>query len=770
VKQYPVLFYGGQRGVYPPKTAVYHTYKAENADDALVLNSFQPFADNRDYVGNSKAPTGHFIINAFERNRQAVFGNWNTISGANAYENLLNSIYGTSFGTKNPSQKTLATPSDPIYKRPSTVAFFSSRVWFSGVFDEAYNNRLFFSQILTQPEVAGKCYQENDPTVEEFNKLLDTDGGIVQISEAGSILAMHPLGDYLIVCANNGVWAVGGTDGGTFKPTAYSVKKISAAGALGRDCCGSIENAVLYFSSEGIFAVTLDPSSGYPVANNISLATIQTDYQAITEAARTNAHLMFDRIEKIAYWFYDGTSGYTTSSYPSIWNKALVYNIPLNAFYDYQLAVDRDDVATALPLAPFQFGGSVELSTDEVVTVPFQYAATTVITVGPSGRDYTTIDAAVTAATGNGTEVILVDAGTYTISTINSKSIYIKSRDGAGTTAINGSTGVFRIEATDATVIIEGFTCTSSAGGGVFEIVSTATGDQTLIFSKCILTGKQYHGTFADVNSSTQTVYYKNCTSVITDAYTTEFTAGTTDTNTVYAFLENSSLETTGSLNCNLNTTLDVTGTNESFASIDPENDGYSLLEIGSDESIIIGTEPVYSDGELVVVSVDITSSVPYSIKVPSMLDANHKHLYFYEFTDTAFQDYGVSTTAQITTGYENLGDLLRSKNAGYVHCYFNRTETDYTTNQSGCKLRMKWDWSNLDSSGRWTDQQQVYRLNGRVVSTSPAPFYYPYDVVETKTRVRGNGKSTLFKWESDGDKDFQLLGWSVPWSGATNP
>lgn len=773
---------------WPAKADLYYSFKDDNSPNPYGVGSFSPNVADTTFGGNTSSPKGHFILNAFTRDRQGPFGNYTKNAGITEFDKLLNRVYSHSSGEKATYAKNLSVPQDPIFRRPSCVGFFAGRAFFSGVFGDEFNNRVYYSQIITDPINAAKCYQENDPTVEDFNKLLDTDGGVLTIAEAGSIYAIHPVGDYLIVFANNGIWAIGGTDGGQFKPTAVSVKKISSAGALGRDCCGQASNIAMYMSAEGLFVITLDQTSGYPVAQNASLSTIQTDYLAINEAARANSTLLIDRNEMIAYWFYDDSASFDNISYPSLWNKALVYNMPLQAFYDYNLAVDRDDVLTVVPTMPFITAGSSLVSITEGVWIDAEYqlAPDATITVGASGRDYTTLQAArnaIFAGThGAGpTFAVLVDAGTYTggLTAIGStKNIIWKSRDGAATTILSGSGGnVWNFSIKDntspPTVVVEGFTFNQGVDTGASMIqTESSASDGTLVFSKCIFNTIKTILVVDGVGGyagNTANILFRNTQCNVTSPLSYQINSNSGVAYNVALNLDNTDFNITGTPSGDGFTTVTTTGASDITA---VATDGNNVFLVSTND-VIVGAsarEYVYDGGGAVTVSLDSYVTNPIKIQVPSFLGSNAKYLHFYDFSDTSFQDYGVSNTAHILTGYEMLGDAIRDKSANYVFSFFNRTETDYTTNQSGCTLRIKWEWTNLNTSGRWTDQETIYRLNPRVVSTSPAPFFYPYDVVSTKTRFRGQGKAVNFLFESVDDKDCQLLGWSVPWTGETAP
>lgn len=152
----------------------------------------------------------------------------------------------------------------------------------------------------------------------------------------------------------------------------------------------------------------------------------------------------------------------------------------------------------------------------------------------------------------------------------------------------------------------------------------------------------------------------------------------------------------------------------------------------------------------------------------------NLKDLFFAEFNNESHKDWGLTSyTSYAETGSVTGGDLMRNKQAQYIVNHFNRTEDGYEldsngnvtlANQSGCFVRSKWDWTSTANAGKWSNSQQAYRLKHLYVPLSVADtFDYAYDVVSTKLLIRGNGYSFRLRYESDGDKDFQLLGFAIP-------
>lgn len=256
---------------------------------------------NEQTFGNTLAPRGHYVLDAFDRDRVAV-----------------SDIFGL--------------PTDGTNRRPTTSAFYSGRAWYGGE-----RTRIYFSQILEDLSKIGKCYQEQDPTAEDFNELLDTDGGVVNIPEAGQVVKILALDEGIVVLGTNGVWYIsGGTE--NFTANTFSVTKVTEVGCLSTGSAVKVENAVMYWSVDGIYILTLDAGTLKLVASNLSETTIKTDYQAIPAISKGFVQGVYDNESKNVFWFYNNTSESSTSTLTIRKTHVLVYNAVFNAFYDYEMA------------------------------------------------------------------------------------------------------------------------------------------------------------------------------------------------------------------------------------------------------------------------------------------------------------------------------------------------------------------------------------------------------------------------------------------------
>lgn len=125
------------------------------------------------------------------------------------------------------------------------------------------------------------------------------------------------------------------------------------------------------------------------------------------------------------------------------------------------------------------------------------------------------------------------------------------------------------------------------------------------------------------------------------------------------------------------------------------------------------------------------------------------------------YDGVGVSYDSYIITGYELNNDAMRNKQVVYLFAHFQKTEDANWNNRSSCKMSARWDWAGTDNQRKWSREVEAYRP--RTINLT--------DVVVSKNKVRGSGKAVQFKFgTSEPGQTFNLLGWSVEYSGVTQP
>ena len=303
---------------YPSNADIIYNSKigAVKAGKEETVGAYSPWQLDMSYFGNTLAPRGHYILDAFNLDYAAAFT-------ATALP------FAVDLAPLNMKQAI-------VQQRPACTAFYAGRVWYSGVYDKTTVGNIYFSQILTDITKIGNCYQEQDPTAEDLNSVLATDGGTLHVSDMGKVIRLVPMGKNLIVVASNGLWSISGSEtGGSFKADDYVVTKIVEASVIGREAIVVVENALYFWDKGGIWQVNVSQISGQLEGNRISRDTIQTFYETIPEVARSYTKGFYDVFDKKIYWFYNDEGGYDGLTYRFKYNRALVLDLTLNAFYTY---------------------------------------------------------------------------------------------------------------------------------------------------------------------------------------------------------------------------------------------------------------------------------------------------------------------------------------------------------------------------------------------------------------------------------------------------
>ena len=331
-------------------------------------------------ASTTPAPRGRFIIDAFDRgaSRQEMSG-----KDTGYLDSELGNI--------------------------SKVISFANRIFYSGIssnIDEAheespdYTGCLFFTQSIQNFGQFTKCYQQADPTDEEDNTLVATDGGFIKIAEAADIVKLVTARSSLVVFATNGVWEIKGPDG-VFSATDFAINQVTNIGCASADSVIVAEDNVFYWSDGGIYVLTPDQISGNLNAQNITETTIQTFFNNIPDVGKQFCKGRFDPVNRKVTWLYNDSSDYDGVSFPYKYNKELVFDTVLQAFYPRAIADSSEGRFLAAYLETESFvvvnevqdvvvnGEPVVVNGEQVVvTVPQRSRGNTVtkyLTLSPTG-------------------------------------------------------------------------------------------------------------------------------------------------------------------------------------------------------------------------------------------------------------------------------------------------------------------------------------------------------------------------------------------------
>lgn len=296
-------------------------------------------------------PFGLFAANDID---SIDFGNANAPRGREIYNALVGSRDNIAGGDGGPSKGTTpggyVTPplvdfsgayNEMADNAFTSTAFFAGRVWFAGDVNIKRPNGVYFSKTLSKIEDSGVYMQEGDPTAQYFNAILATDGGVIYITEAATILKLQPYGSGLLVMADNGIWFIyGGTGTGGFTATNFSVEKISSTGLMSPSSVVQTDTAVMYFAENSIQAIALPQTGIVPTVTDIALTKIFTFYANINRDARTRAQGAYDPISKKIFWSYIDSETFGSPTNQSTYTNMLVLDARTGAFTKYSFTTD----------------------------------------------------------------------------------------------------------------------------------------------------------------------------------------------------------------------------------------------------------------------------------------------------------------------------------------------------------------------------------------------------------------------------------------------
>lgn len=299
-------------------------------------------------AGASRAPNGHYIVNAFSIDRSAVSG----IAGFTV---------------------------ESLNTRPAAVSFFAGRVWWG------CNQTVYYSQVLDYNKYykANFCCQEADPTSQQISDLIATDGGTILLADIGTITRLYPVGSGMLVFGTNGVQFIQGSTGG-FSATDFSLSKMSPIGMNSPFSVVEVDSNIFWMSYVGIQGMSYKNGIFGPIQGNfdklnISLDTIQTFYNVnIPAGVRQNVKAIYDPSDNTIRWLFRSASVNGSYYYDSVLNLDMY----LQAFYPWKFS-------TPGTTGPFIVGVFEALNATNItvgsITRPTQ---TTYIAVMPNGSNF----------------------------------------------------------------------------------------------------------------------------------------------------------------------------------------------------------------------------------------------------------------------------------------------------------------------------------------------------------------------------------------------
>ena len=161
----------------------------------------------------------------------------------------------------------------------------------------------------------------------------------------GRVYWASQVGQDLILASNTGIYAISGSSGANFQADDFTVRKITDEGVISKDAIIEAEGALFWWSAGGIWNMTGSQITDELQVNRLTKDTIQTFYDEIGNGAIAYARGFYDTFDKKIYWFYNDTVGYDSINFRFQYNRALVLDLTLVAFYTYTI----NDLSTDTP-------------------------------------------------------------------------------------------------------------------------------------------------------------------------------------------------------------------------------------------------------------------------------------------------------------------------------------------------------------------------------------------------------------------------------------
>ena len=251
---------------------------------------------------------------------------------------------------------------------PRAIEFHAGRVFYGGMLNQEFNDYIFFSQLAIDTERFEKCYQEADPTDENFNALVATDGGYMVIAGMGGVHNLVSLRGSLIVLASNGIWEISGGRQGIFTPDGYIVRQITNEGCIGPSAYSVVDDSLVYAGSGGIYVISPNQYTGILEATSLTETSIQTLWNQIPQAEQERMQAAYDSSQKRLYFMY-GPNGTSFAI-----DTMLIFDVKLGAWYKYTFDTPTDNVL----LTGFAIANADDSSDNKRMKFIYEVSTTTV--------------------------------------------------------------------------------------------------------------------------------------------------------------------------------------------------------------------------------------------------------------------------------------------------------------------------------------------------------------------------------------------------------
>lgn len=271
-------------GVYPSNSDTWSLGKIADVTNADV-DKYDPETLKKNSFDIGQAARGHFIIDLYDRGSSRRVKSGVNVSKTDRESGLL-----------------------------STVESYAGRLFYSGIRSKVLagdtrspnlSGAVLFSQVGQSDDNLFKCYQEADPTSPTINDIVDTDGGVIQITGAVNIVKLMAVKTSLFVFSENGIWQIRGDEGG-FRATSFQVDKVSSIGVISPESIVEANGTIFFWATSGIYTLTPNQVDNRTFdTTNLTINTIQRGYNALPDFIKRGAKGYYDLEQNRVRWLYN---------------------------------------------------------------------------------------------------------------------------------------------------------------------------------------------------------------------------------------------------------------------------------------------------------------------------------------------------------------------------------------------------------------------------------------------------------------------------------
>lgn len=325
----PIKYYFDERGFYPTHSVLYSAMKLSSAKEVEAVGAFSPWEDEKINFGNTTPPLGRFVHSAYDFDSRSIM-----------IEQLSDREDSDPEFPEGIIPKQLRflitdegeTVTWTVKDRPRCSAYHNGHVYFA---DKDYQGktRILVSQLVSDFDNIEKCYQDADPSAEEINDLIATDGFTMYPVGMGTVINMIEFNRGLMIIATNGAWQIKGTQGGGATATDFTIDKVASFEFFSPQSVVDAGAAVMLFAERGIIAIGTN-EFGDITSQNLTDATIDEYYQTLPRSVIRNVKGTFVTDERRVYWCIPNSAD-SNGNYGADSQFVLVLNLDTGGFFKY---------------------------------------------------------------------------------------------------------------------------------------------------------------------------------------------------------------------------------------------------------------------------------------------------------------------------------------------------------------------------------------------------------------------------------------------------